>query len=411
MKYGTRRHDILCLSSQRWDEVMWTNKQHIMSRLAREHRVVHVDHGTMPLWQYLRARWEKRPFDLFSPLAALRHGVVKRGPSLWVGQSWAPAPAMSRVWPDVWRDYIHHGFKARVVRQSYELPGFDPVVWVYHPLMADVALAQRDRKLLVYDCVDDYAAFPEMREHPTLAAREERLCREADLVITTSQRLFEIKRELNPENTYLVENVGDAEHFNKAMASSTIIPDELVAIRALGPVVGFVGAVSNYKLDLDWIMALAEAKPETQIVLIGPVGIADPSTDVGKVSAMPNVHLLGAKDYSTLPSYIKGFDVTVIPYRINQYTESVFPIKFFEFLATGKPVVISALPALAKFYDRVHVARDAREFVDACERGLAGDGVSAVEERLALATEHSWPRRIGKIMELIEARLPELGER
>ena len=117
---------------------------------------------------------------------------------------------------------------------------------------------------------------------------------------------------------------------------------------------------------------------------------------------MPNVHLLGSRDYADLPKYMKGFDVTVIPYRINQYTESVFPIKFFESLATGKPLVISRLPALEEFWEDALVADDEDGFVRRCEEALEL-GERGDEQRVALAREYSWPKRISKIMDHIEA--------
>ena len=90
MDYGTRKHDIICLSSQGWDEPMWTNKQHIMSRLAREHRVLHVDYGALPLPVYLKRRAMLAPADLGSPLELLTDGVVQRTENLFTATHWLP---------------------------------------------------------------------------------------------------------------------------------------------------------------------------------------------------------------------------------------------------------------------------------------------------------------------------------
>ena len=138
--------------------------------------------------------------------------------------------------------------------------------------------------------------------------------------------------------------------------------------------------------------------------------MADPTTDVSRLKEQQNVHLLGHRDYADLPRYLKAFDVATIPYRINEYTRSVFPIKFFEFLATGKPVVISNLPALQEHYGTVLVASTADEFVAACEQALQL-GVQGRERRVALAEANSWLRRIGRLLELIEARLAETEPR
>jgi glycosyltransferase involved in cell wall biosynthesis len=122
------------------------------------------------------------------------------------------------------------------------------------------------------------------------------------------------------------------------------------------------------------------------------------------LSAEPNVHLLGHRPYESLPGYVKGFDVSVIPYKQNEYTANVFPIKFFELLASGKPVVISALPALADYYGQVEVARSAPEFVAACERGLAEPSKNQAA-RLALAAENTWEHRVERMMAHVERAL------
>lgn len=402
MRYGERKHHIICLSSQNWDEVMWTNKQHIMSRLADDgHHVVHVDYGTRSLPRYLKYRFDHAPKDLLDPVSALTDGVVRRGESLYVGTHYAPPSALRGPRGSASRDFFEHDLKVRFLQQHLKTLPELPIVWVYHPAMGDAAL-KMERSLLVYDCVDDYQAFPLYKDARWLIEREERLCRQADLVFTTAPRLYELKQHLNPGNTHLVHNVGDADHFEKARDPDLAIAPELLEIKERGPVIGFVGAVSNYKLNMDWIQHAASVRSGMQFVLIGPVGLADPGTDVDRLSRMPNVHLLGSRDYADLPKYMKGFDVTVIPYRINQYTESVFPIKFFESLATGKPLVISRLPALEEFWEDALVADDEDGFVRRCEEALEL-GERGDEQRVALAREYSWPKRISKIMDHIEA--------
>ena len=120
---------------------------------------------------------------------------------------------------------------------------------------------------------------------------------------------------------------------------------------------------------------------------------------------MPNVHVLGTRAYTELPAYLKGCDVAVIPYRSNEYTESVFPIKFFEYMASGKPVVVSRLPALEGFLDSVRVAPTTRSRSSlSVTTPLAGAGAGAAG-RIALAEANSWSSRVSKLMQLIERKL------
>jgi glycosyltransferase involved in cell wall biosynthesis len=400
-----KKHTIVCLSSQSWDDVMWTNKQHIMSRLAADHRVIHVDYGLRPFAWYLRRRLRSHPLDALKPWRLL-DGVRHRDGNLYTSDAYTPLVAGAFRHGNRLRDYATFDMNVKMVLRHLEREGIDdPIIWVYHPGYGD-ALDRLPRKLLIYDCVDNYSAFPAYRDDPDwLMAREERLCRKADLVTATSQALFDSKRHMNPDNTYLVENVGDADHFMAALNPEMDLPADLAKIPQ--PRVVFIGAVSDYKLNSSWLLHIARSRPDWNVVVIGPVGMSDPGTDVGELSASPNVHLMGHRPYASLPSYLSGAQAAVIPYRVNDYTESVFPIKFFEFLASGTPVVISALPALEKFYDVVEVARNEDEFLVGCERALSDTDEEKRARRVALAETHSWPKRIGDIMTRIEERLAE----
>lgn len=395
---------IVCFSSQPWSDGMWTNKQHVMSRLAAQYRIIFVNFGgfSLPAWLGGRFRtggwrdllaWDSpaRPliqkvdgvevldfFGLLGPLHRLSEGNVLRVAYEFEWRRRATARWLAR-------EGIH-----------------DPIVWVYHPGYGP-KVADIPHRLVVYDCVDEYATFPAYRDNPEwLRKREEALCRRSDLVFATSKGLFERKRRYNPEHTHLVHNVGDAEHFGLALAPRTQVPQDMAKIPT--PRIVFVGAVSDYKLDSEAILAAARAHPEWNLVLIGPVGVADPGTQAHVLAQLPNVHLLGHRRYEMLPAYLKGADVTVIPYRTNEYTDHVFPIKFFEMLATGRPVVISPLPAVEDYYDIVSVARTPAEFVERCEEAIANPR-HGEDARLAAARINSWPSRVARLATLLEARL------
>jgi glycosyltransferase involved in cell wall biosynthesis len=397
---------ILCLSSQPWDDGMWTNKQHVMSRLGREHRVLFVNFGPRPLPALLdlkRKRGEKQGFlgSVIDPSES-RHGGVR------VLDFLGPRAFVRRLGPNhPWSVYSTFDVRRTLLHSYVERAGIEQaVLWVYHPGYG-AAIANLPHRLLVYDCVDEYSEFPEYRGSASwLVEREAALCRRADLVFTTSQGLYEKKRSFNPARTHLVENVGDYAHFSRARDPVTRVPDDLAALPK--PVIGFLGAVSGYKLDLAALLVLAERHREASIVLVGPVGVGDRSTDVRRLEREPNIHLLGHRPYESLPGYVKGFDVAVIPYKKNDYTAHVFPIKFFELLASGKPVVVSDLPSLAAYYDRVLVARSADELVEACERALRApeEGLGA---RLALAAQNTWEHRVERMMSHVHRALVERG--
>jgi glycosyltransferase involved in cell wall biosynthesis len=397
-------HTIVCLSSQEWDDGMWTNKQHVMSRLARDHRVIHVDWGMRPLVQYLFRRIKRSPSDLLSPWKMLTEGVYPRDGDLYMGDAWAPVFANLFPFDNRFRDFWAFDFKVRMVRRWLDARDEDPIVWVYHPGYAE-AVELLDPKLLVYDCVDNYEAFPKYQDDADwIAGREEALARKADLVFTSAANLVDKLKPYNPDHTHLVHNVGDARHFKQALEPETEVPDDLTEIAERGPVMGFVGAVSDYKLNVEWVTDAAAARPAWQFVIIGPVGLADSSTDVRALKRADNIYLMGHRDYEALPGYLKGFDVGLIPYNINEYTRSCFPIKFFEYLAAGLPVAMSNLPALEEFYGPVHVAEETTGFIEACEAALDQNG-DGLDERVALAEENSWESKVAEMMRYVDDRL------
>jgi len=401
---GSRvRRTFVCLSSQRWSDRMWTNKQHVMSRLAREHRVIYVDLGTRPLLELARRRLRR---GQAGPLARARLDPLAPAVETHDGVTVLDFPIPRFV------EHLPHGTRLREALE-FDLRTFalerwlkaegvrDAVVWVYHPGYGD-RVRQLPSSLLVYDCVDDYTTFPEFRRAQAwIATRERRLCAVADLVFCTARPLFESRSALAPGRIHLVPNVGDAAHFQRAADPQLPLPDDVS--RLPRPIVGFVGAVSNYKVNLDWLLYVARQRPRWSVVLVGPEAVADPTTDLSALRATPNIHLLGYRPYAALPGYLKAFDVAVIPYRLGAATRGIFPLKFFETLASGRPLVISRLPALADHYDAAIVADDADGFLRACEAAIAeADTAADRERRIALAQGNTWESRIARMLELID---------
>jgi glycosyltransferase involved in cell wall biosynthesis len=293
---------------------------------------------------------------------------------------------------------------AALARQVRRLGLRQPLLWTYNPLT--LRLLRRDNfPRIVYHCVDDIAAQPGMPA-AVLERGERELVERAAVVFTTAPRLHETRRRWNPQTHYL-PNVADFAHFSKALDPALPIPADMAAIPA--PRLGFIGALSGYKVDFALLAELARSRPHWSIVLIGKVGEGDPWTDVSPLAALPNVHRLGPRPYAELPAYLRAFDVALLPNARNAYTDSMFPMKFFEYLASGRPIVSVDLPALREFHDVAWLAGSAEDFLAAAEAILDG-AVPPLALRLARARRHTYDARLDRMLALLDAAVSSRPE-
>jgi glycosyltransferase involved in cell wall biosynthesis len=380
--------DVLLFSTADWDHPFWTNKQHVASHLARRgFRVLYVESLGL-------RRPTVKSRDVARVARRLRHavqGVRQVEDNLWV------ASPLVIPWHD---NRLARWFNDRFLqwwlkRQCDRLGFRDPILWTYNPLVGPMA-ARLGGSLLVYHCVDDLSAAPHLPA-AAIERAEQELAHNADLVFTTSQKLHAQLLGFNPTATHFLPNVADYGHFSKARSPGAI-PDDLAAIPR--PRLGFVGALSTYKVDFDLIAAVAKARPDWHWVLIGQVGEGQPDTSIAALR-LPNIHLLGPRAYAQLPSYLRGLDVATIPARANPYTAAMFPMKFFEYLAAGLPVVASHVPAVADFSGACDLVASDTAFVAAVDRVLAGQRPE-LEYCLQLARRFTWQWRMQEMLTLLE---------
>lgn len=370
---------IVMLSTADWDAPLWTNKQQIADRLAPYYDIIYVE-----------------------PVAGVgsAHRSVLGG-SCWQADNgvtvYRPAAALpfgQKVWAV---NRANTSYVTRAIRELMDRRGFvKPIVWCYPP-NSQPFLDNLPHAVSCYDCVDDYSAFP--GAWATVTRRmEQRLLRKVDAVFTTAQSLFDAKKQFN-KNTYFVPNVADFDHFNQAMH---LAPAQRIADLP-HPVIGFVGAL-NFKIDGELLKSLFELRPNWSFVFVGP----DRGLGIDRFLSCRNAHFVGRKEINELPGLMAGFDACMIPYSINRYIRSVLPLKFFEYLATGKPIVSTPMPELEKFAPLVDLGSNADELVHAIERRLGDD--PHVQQRLALARENSWEHRINRMLSILETVQHEKSE-
>lgn len=387
---------ILCVSNMEWDAPTPTNRQQLMRRFAR-HTQVAVVEAPLPLLGSFVGRSRRR----------LRHRGWRRDGDVRVLQAWdwVPYPLAQRSQAisrgaDV---YLRH-----TVRTSWRQLGWPaPVLWLYPSDSGDL-LGLIQERLAVYHCIDDYDAIERYNAYRRVARYDERkhehyLVRAAAAVITTSAPLYDRWRAVN-SHTYLMPNVADTVLFRQALDAGPLHP----ALGALPePRVAYVGALDQLKVDFDLIKEVARQCPDVQFVCVGPVGSGDYTAE-SALPRLPNIHYLGRLPQHELPTILRGCAAGIIPYHLNAYTASVSPLKLYEYLAAGCPVVSTALPALAVDAPRGVTLCDSDPLAFARDLRLAaGIGVAERVRIADAAMVHSWDRRVEELIAVIERHAAE----
>lgn len=251
---------------------------------------------------------------------------------------------------------------------------------VDHPFWTPVCERLSNGRV-VYDCMDHHAGFS--NNNNTVLNQETRLLKGADLVVASSARLFETVRS-GSKNSILIRNAAEYDHFCNPAAS--------IAFEKTRTVIGYYGAISEW-FDAPLVALAARALPECDFVLVGSTFGADLSS----LEGLPNVRMFGEVPYTDLPGYLYGFDVCMIPFQVNELTLATNPVKVYEYLSAGKPVVAVDLPELALMKQVIRTARDSQEFIDGLRAALQDMGAAQVEERRAFARENTWDKR-GEVM-------------
>jgi glycosyltransferase involved in cell wall biosynthesis len=356
-----------------------------MSRLARENVVLWVNyHGTR--------RPSARSADMRSAISVLSR--VARGPKRVDGSLTHFTPL---VIPGVAKGPLSSfnrravvGQIGRVLRRVAPCRSQPVQLWSFAPDV-DYLAGRFDEERCVYYCVDEFSEFDGV-DAATTQARERALMRRADVVLVSSKPLYETKSRWH-ENAHHVPHGVDAEHFARALHPHTPLPDDVA--RLPRPVMGFFGLVHHW-VDVDLIADVARRLPQASFVIIGNTHV-----DVGRLRKSPNVVLLGRRPYASLPAYCSAFDVGLIPFRQNELTRNVNPIKLREYLAAGLPVVSTPLPEVRRYEPEVTVAADADAFADACLNAARRSHHRDRVRRCRLVSGETWDAVVHRVSSIV----------
>jgi protoporphyrinogen oxidase/glycosyltransferase involved in cell wall biosynthesis len=362
-------------SHLRWDFV-FQRPQHLLTRLAEYYKIVFIE---VPLYAA-------------DPPALLRHSPA---PNVTVIQPQTPEQAPG----------FHDGQIAWLQPLLAELVQDEeaPIVWFYTP-MALPLLNVFPASLVIYDCMDELAAFEQAPRQ--LLQRESALLSRADIVFTGGPGLYEARAGRHP-NIHCFASSVDAVHFEQALDRENHHPLQDAIPH---PRLGFYGVIDE-RMDLELIAAIADAHTDWQLVMVGPVVKIDPRS----LPQRSNIHYLGMQPYQALPQFLAGWDVCLMPFALNASTQFISPTKVLEYMAAQLPVVSTAITDVKKSYEHVvAIAGDAAQFIAACEEALAQpaekrEAQRRTMEQIVAAT--SWEQTVAQMHTLIEAQLAIAAEK
>lgn len=312
---STASYDMVVFSHLRWDFV-YQRPQHIITRMARKRKVLFVEEPIQPDSSSKHAR-----------ISMVRDNIA------------------------VFQPHVNNVEEiADILSQHIDFHKL-PMAWFYSaaflPLLDKLKFGK-----VIYDCMDELSLFK--GADPGLVEKEEYLMNAADIVFTGGKSLFESKSSLH-KKVYCFPSSVERTHFEKAL-NGIAVPEDLKAIK--GPIAGYCGVIDE-RIDLGLLGKIAAANPNISFVMIGPLAkICD--DDLPKQA---NLHYFGMRSYHTLPNYLKGMDIAIMPFARNESTRFISPTKTLEYMAAGKPIVSTRIHDVARDYAHcIHIADNADGF-------------------------------------------------
>jgi glycosyltransferase involved in cell wall biosynthesis len=364
---------IIVHSHLRWDFV-WQRPQQLLSRFAQRSNVLFVEE---PI--YVDDIAEER-LEISRPMERV-HRVVPLLPSAFRGEYDA---SISLIRESVRRQLAADGALGSLFAR--------PIQWFYTPMPAPAMIGAFDEHAVVYDCMDELSKF---RFAPAaLVDRERYLMAQADVVFAGGYKLSQSKARFH-QNVHFFGCGVDVAHFATARSADLEVPREIASLKR--PVVGYYGVIDE-RIDYDLLRALASALTDVELVMVGPVVKVDPA----ELPQSENIHWLGQRQYAELPAHVKGFDVCLMPFALNEATEYINPTKTLEYMAAGKPIVSTAISDVVhNFTPVVAVANSPTEFVAAVRSAIERPSGELIARGLEQARANSWESIVSRMERII----------
>jgi glycosyltransferase involved in cell wall biosynthesis len=364
---------IVVQSHLRWDFV-WQRPQQLLSRFSERHRVLFIEEPLFP------DDVSMPRLDLSLPLPGV-HRVVPVLPAVLRD---CYDESIARVRDLVRAEMAGGGALAGLFQR--------PMQWFYTPMPAPAMIGAFDECIVVYDCMDELSKF---RFAPSaLVDRERLLLASADVVFTGGHRLAQSKKKLH-RNVHFFGCGVDVAHFARAGCPDLAVPSSIASLGR--PVVGYYGVIDE-RIDYELLARLAAALPDAALVMIGPVVKVEPR----ELPRAQNIHWLGQRSYEELPACVKGFDVCLMPFALNEATEYINPTKTLEYMAAGKPIVSTAISDVKHHFASVVEVADSQDaFVAAVQRALEAPDAERIARGREEARNSTWDSVVSRMTRIL----------
>lgn len=393
--------DFVFFGMQSWDTPIGSNCKNIAMEVARHNRVLYINRAAdrYSLW-----RGDKSP-EVVNRRRVMRGELPvmeQLSPNFWVytppvvldSVNWVRPQALFDAWTKINNQRLGRSIQKAIQQVGFrDFYLFNDNDFLRGPHIQDVLKPAAT----IYYIRDFLLAQDYFKRHGERT--EPALMKQADVVVANSTYLANYARKYN-RHSYFIGQGCDLSAFSPEAGYA--IPDDIKPLRR--PIIGYAGALLEFRLDIATIRHLAVSRPDWQVVLVGPEDDAFRRSDL---HGLPNVHFLGAKPFDQVPAYINSFDVCINPQALNLNTVGNYPRKVDEYLALGKPVVATATEAMELFAGHSYLCADKEAYVGQVERALAEDDADRQRARRAFALGHTWENNVAELYRAINLAIPE----
>jgi glycosyltransferase involved in cell wall biosynthesis len=375
---GLTGQNIVTLSTQDWGD-LWTRKQRFMQQFANQgNKVLYVEtqfHYLTYLKQF-KIHWRRIYLFLLGP-RRINENLFLYTPPLLL-PAFQIFPSLARI-----NNFLMGICLKRVMAR---LGMSEPILWMYSHYNQPLIKKLESKKAL-YECVDEFSGAKGLIKPETVRKQERATLTSVDAAIVTAPALKNSKEIFN-RNIYVVSNAANVAHFASVSASSFSEPDDLHSLPR--PRLIFIGGIA-YWIDLNLVRYLATSRPDWQILMVGPVMA---NTEI--LHGLSNVHFLGRKPYDLLPNYLSHSDIALNPYKIDSVAENCSPLKLYEYMAAGIPIVSTDMPEARQFPELIKIAATPEQYISQISDFLSMDRASReryCDQARREARNHTWESR------------------